>query len=147
MIPLLPGGLGAVDGMMILFYSSAGITASISAAATVVERLISFWMTTFLGLLVLPFYGTSVLDKSFELKESEDANNDISDEERKILEQLSEEDEFAKDILYAEKEKAEEKGSKDSKDEPHLEVLDDEEEAVLEVLDDEEELLKEEIKN
>ena len=147
MIPLLPGGLGAVDGMMILFYSSAGITASISAAATVVERLISFWMTTFLGLLVLPFYGTSVLDKSFELKESEDANNDISDEERKILEQLSEEDEFAKDILYAEKEKAEEKGSKDSKDEPHLEVLDDEEEAVLEVLNDEEELLEEEIKN
>ena len=146
MIPLLPGGLGAVDGMMILFYSGAGITASISAAATVVERLISFWMTTFLGLLVLPFYGTSVLDKSFELKESENANTEISEEERKILEQLSEEDEFARDILDGEKEKADE-SSKDSKDEPHLEVLDDEKETVLEVLDDEEELLEEEIKN
>ena len=146
MIPLLPGGLGAVDGMMILFYSGAGITASISAAATVVERLISFWMTTFLGLLVLPFYGTSVLDKSFELKESENANSEISEEERKILEQLSEEDEFARDILDGEKEKADE-SSKDSNDEPHLEVLDDEKETVLEVLDDEEELLEEEIKN
>ena len=146
MIPLLPGGLGAVDGMMILFYSGAGITASISAAATVVERLISFWMTTFLGLLVLPFYGTSVLDKSFELKESENANSEISEEERKILEQLSEEDEFGRDILDGEKEKADE-SSKDSKDEPHLEVLDDEKETVLEVLDDEEELLEEEIKN
>lgn len=146
MIPLLPGGLGAVDGMMILFYSGAGITASISAAATVVERLISFWMTTFLGLLVLPFYGTSVLDKSFELKESENANTEISEEERKILEQLSEEDEFARDILDGEKEKADE-SSKDSKDEPHLDVLDDEKETVLEVLDDEEELLEEEIKN
>ena len=62
MIPLLPGGLGAVDGIMIVFYSAAGITASISAAATVIERLISFWMATILGLCILPYYGTSVLD-------------------------------------------------------------------------------------
>ena len=63
MIPLLPGGLGAVDGIMIIFYSAAGITASISAAATVIERLISFWMTTILGMVILPYYGSSVLDK------------------------------------------------------------------------------------
>lgn len=66
MIPLLPGGLGAVDGIMILFYSGAGITASISAAATVIERLISYWMTTIIGLLILPFYGASVLDTSVD---------------------------------------------------------------------------------
>ena len=70
MIPLLPGGLGAVDGIMIIFYSAAGITASISAAATVIERLISFWMTTIVGLVILPYYGSSVLDKiSFDSKE------------------------------------------------------------------------------
>ena len=63
MIPLLPGGIGAIDGIMILFYSAAGITASISAAATVVERLISFWMVTIIGLVILPYYGSSVLDK------------------------------------------------------------------------------------
>lgn len=63
MIPLLPGGLGAVDGIMIIFYSAAGITASISAAATVIERLISFWMATIIGLVILPYYGSSVLDK------------------------------------------------------------------------------------
>ena len=63
MIPLLPGGLGAVDGIMILFYSAAGITPSISAAATVIERLISFWMTTIIGMVILPYYGSSVLDK------------------------------------------------------------------------------------
>ena len=63
MIPLLPGGLGAVDGIMIIFYSAAGITASISAAATVIERLISFWMATIIGMCILPYYGTSVLDK------------------------------------------------------------------------------------
>lgn len=63
MIPLLPGGLGAIDGLMILFYSSAGITSSISAAATVIERLISFWMATILGLLILPKYGSAALNK------------------------------------------------------------------------------------
>ena len=63
MIPLLPGGLGAVDGLMILFYSAAGISASVSAAATVIERLISFWMATILGMVILPYYGSSVLDR------------------------------------------------------------------------------------
>ena len=63
MIPLLPGGLGAVDGLMIVFYTSAGVSASISAAATVIERLISFWMATIIGLVILPYYGSSILDK------------------------------------------------------------------------------------
>lgn len=75
MIPLLPGGLGAVDGIMIIFYSAAGITASISAAATVIERLISFWMATIIGLMILPHYGSAVWDKislssSDEIEES-----------------------------------------------------------------------------
>jgi glycosyltransferase 2 family protein len=55
MIPLHPGGMGAVDGMMILFFSLAGIPPSVSAAATIVERLISFWMTSFLGITLLPY--------------------------------------------------------------------------------------------
>ncbi|WP_298501358.1 UPF0104 family protein [uncultured Methanobrevibacter sp.] len=63
MIPLLPGGLGAVDGLMIIFYSAAGISTSVSAAATVIERLISFWMTTIIGLVIMPYYGSAVLDK------------------------------------------------------------------------------------
>ena len=76
MIPLLPGGLGVVDGIMIGFYSVAGISPSISAAATVIERLISFWMATILGMVILPHYGSSILDKisfsssSDELQES-----------------------------------------------------------------------------
>ena len=48
---------------MIVFYSAAGVTASISAAVTVIERLISFWMTTIIGLVILPYYGSSALDK------------------------------------------------------------------------------------
>ena len=64
MVPLLPGGLGAVDGIMVVFYSVAGISASVSAAATVIERLISLWMATILGMVILPHYGSSILDRS-----------------------------------------------------------------------------------
>jgi len=63
MIPLLPGGLGAVDGMMILLYSYAGIPPSVSAASTIVERLISFWMTSILGVAFLPYFGADAVEK------------------------------------------------------------------------------------
>lgn len=76
MIPLLPGGLGAVDGVMILFYSTAGISASLSAAATVIERLISFWLATVIGMLILPHYGSSVLDKISLSSKSDDEYDD-----------------------------------------------------------------------
>ena len=135
MVPLLPGGLGAVDGIMILFYANAGITASLSAAATVVERLISFWMTTFVGLIFLTMFGTSVLDKAFALAESKD---DKAEEDTKAIEELPKEDEAIDD-------------SDSNEEEVPLEVLEDEEseeEAVLEVLDDEEkEVLEEKVQN
>nr|WP_294998913.1 UPF0104 family protein [uncultured Methanobrevibacter sp.] len=79
MIPLLPGGLGAVDGMMIIFYSAAGISSSVSAAATVIERLISFWMVTILGLVILPKYGSSIWDK-ISLGSSEEIEESLSEE-------------------------------------------------------------------
>lgn len=84
MIPLLPGGLGAVDGLMILFYSAAGIPASISAAATVIERLISFWMTTIIGMVLMPYYGADVLDKISSTSSPEEleevAENEIEEQ-------------------------------------------------------------------
>ncbi len=63
LIPLIPGGLGAVDGVMILLFSAAGVPPTISAAATIVERLISFWMTSIIGAVMLPYFGTSVVEK------------------------------------------------------------------------------------
>lgn len=119
MVPLLPGGLGAVDGIMILLYSGAGITASISAAATLVERLISFWMATFLGLIFLMMYGTNVLDSSFSLAESESANNDeLSEEGKRILNQIEE--------------NSSSDSSNEDSEEPVLEIVDEEEKEVLE---------------
>ena len=134
MVPLLPGGLGAVDGIMILFYANAGITASLSAAATVVERLISFWMTTFVGLIFLTMFGTSVLDKAFALAGS----NKDDEKDTKSIEESSEENEIIDD-------------ADSNEDKAHLEVLEgeeSEEEAVLEVLDDKEkEVLEEKVQN
>lgn len=93
MIPALPGGLGAVDGVMILFYSSAGISPSISAAATVIERLISFWMTTMIGFAILPYYGASVLDKiSFSSVSEEETAKEIIEELDYIEENEQKED-------------------------------------------------------
>lgn len=64
MIPALPGGLGAVEGVMFFLYSLAGIPTSISTAASLIERAISFWMVSILGLATLPYFGTGVLDKA-----------------------------------------------------------------------------------
>lgn len=144
MVPLLPGGLGAIDGVMILFYSRSGITASLSAAATVVERSISFGMTTILGLIFLMKYGTSILDASFKLAESEKAENseEITEDEQKILDQLSEDGAKSEDS----DENREEAVLEVLDDEPSIEVVDEENE-VLEVLDEKEEILEDKIKN
>lgn len=48
---------------MIVFYSAAGVSPSVSAAVTVVERLISFWMVSAMGIAVLPYFGSSVAEK------------------------------------------------------------------------------------
>ena len=61
-IPILPGGLGSIDGVMILLYSLAGISASVSTAATLVERMISLWMVIIIGVILLPFFGTKALE-------------------------------------------------------------------------------------
>ncbi|MDO5848056.1 MAG: UPF0104 family protein [Methanobrevibacter sp.] len=80
MIPALPGGIGAVDGIMIIFYSMAGISTSISAAATVVERLISFWMVTIIGMCIVPYYGKSVFDKISFNPKADQTFDEITDE-------------------------------------------------------------------
>jgi uncharacterized protein (TIRG00374 family) len=80
MIPLLPGGLGAVDGLMIGLYSKAGCPAGLAGPVTMVERLISFWMASIIGLVILPHYGSSVLEKISIGNSAEELDKSISDE-------------------------------------------------------------------
>jgi uncharacterized protein (TIRG00374 family) len=63
MIPLLPGGLGAVEVMMVGLFTAGGVPKEISAVGMLIERLISFWMTTIIGLIILPHYGISAAEK------------------------------------------------------------------------------------
>jgi len=80
MIPLLPGGLGTVDGVMIGFYSKAGVSLSLAAPVTLIERLISFWMATIIGLVILPHYGSSVLEKRSISTSAKDLDESIENE-------------------------------------------------------------------
>jgi uncharacterized protein (TIRG00374 family) len=48
-IPLLPGGLGIVDGAMILALSQGGLSSGHSAAGVAVYRLISFFLVALIG--------------------------------------------------------------------------------------------------
>ncbi|WP_407374953.1 UPF0104 family protein [Methanobrevibacter sp.] len=80
MIPLLPGGLGAIDGLMIGLYSRAGCTPSLAGPVTMVERMISFWMASIIGLVILPHYGSSVLEKISIGNSAEELDKSISDE-------------------------------------------------------------------
>ncbi|MDR3222668.1 MAG: UPF0104 family protein [Methanobrevibacter sp.] len=59
MVPLLPGGLGAVELMMMGLFASVGVPNEIGVAVTIIERGISFWLPTFIGLPLLSYYGYS----------------------------------------------------------------------------------------
>lgn len=79
MIPLLPGGLGAVELMMMGLFASAGVPNEVSAAVTIIERGISFWLPIFVGLLLLPYYGYS----------SDKITNEYKSADSKIIEEFS----------------------------------------------------------
>ncbi|MBU7018426.1 MAG: flippase-like domain-containing protein [Theionarchaea archaeon] len=48
-IPLLPGGLGSTDGIMMLLYYSFQFPAALAVTASLLDRFISFWIMTAVG--------------------------------------------------------------------------------------------------
>jgi hypothetical protein len=51
-IPLTPAGLGLVEGLMLVILSSLGISKDLALAATIVDRLISYWILVAVGTIV-----------------------------------------------------------------------------------------------
>jgi hypothetical protein len=50
LIPLfLPGGLGAVDGVMALLYISSGVPKETALLSTLLYRLVAYWLNTVMG--------------------------------------------------------------------------------------------------
>ena len=52
---ILPGGVGVIEATMAALFSSLGVPKEISIVAVIGFRLISFWLTTFVGLSLSPF--------------------------------------------------------------------------------------------
>jgi len=52
---ILPGGVGVIEATMAALFTSLGVPAEISIVAVIGYRLISFWLTTFIGLSLSPF--------------------------------------------------------------------------------------------
>lgn len=52
---ILPGGVGVIEATMAALFSSLGVPKEISIVAVIGYRLISFWLTTFVGLSLSPF--------------------------------------------------------------------------------------------
>lgn len=52
-IPILPGGLGSTDGILIFLYLTFGFPAAAAVSASLLDRFISFWMVTTVGGLIV----------------------------------------------------------------------------------------------
>jgi len=49
-LPLFPGGLGSMEPVMIIIYTSSGLSLAAAGMQTLLDRTLSFWLTTVLGL-------------------------------------------------------------------------------------------------
>ncbi|MBU7027391.1 MAG: flippase-like domain-containing protein [Theionarchaea archaeon] len=48
-LPILPGGLGSIDGAMVFLYFSFGFPAALAVTASLLDRFLSFWMMMAVG--------------------------------------------------------------------------------------------------
>ena len=48
-VPLLPGGLGSVDGIMAFLYLSFDFPPAAAVSASLLDRFISFWIVSAVG--------------------------------------------------------------------------------------------------
>ncbi len=67
MVPLLPGGLGTTEGVMILIFSIFGVSTAVSASVTLLDRLLSYWFGIFIGSICF-FYSNKFIKKKMKNK-------------------------------------------------------------------------------
>ncbi|NPB01725.1 MAG: UPF0104 family protein [Methanopyri archaeon] len=76
-LPLFPGGLGLVELSTASVYKLFGLGAGISAAATLLDRLISYWFVNVVGLtsaFILTKRGLREVEDAIRARESRDDN-------------------------------------------------------------------------
>ncbi len=68
-LPFLPGGLGAIETTMIGAYSASGISLVVAGVGTLIDRFISYWLFSFIG-LVSSYYLKRRLKHDYKLGSS-----------------------------------------------------------------------------
>jgi uncharacterized protein (TIRG00374 family) len=53
--PLLPGGVGIVEGTMAALYTSLGVPGAVTVVVILVYRFLSFWLPSLLGFPLIPY--------------------------------------------------------------------------------------------
>jgi uncharacterized protein (TIRG00374 family) len=56
-MPVSPGGLGFIEAAMIIVFTSAGVPLAVAGMVTIIDRLISYWGLTFVGLVPSYYLG------------------------------------------------------------------------------------------
>jgi len=59
-LPLLPGGLGSMESVMIIIYTSSGISLAAAGMQTLIDRTLSFWLVTGIGLMAAYLTGIDI---------------------------------------------------------------------------------------
>lgn len=54
-LPILPGGLGSIDGVMVFLYYSFRFPVAVAMTASLMDRFISFWIMLAVGVVVVIF--------------------------------------------------------------------------------------------
>ncbi len=63
-LPFGVGGVGLTEGTMILIYSTSAINSVVASLATLIDRLISYWLMIFVGLPVAGYLGIEAREES-----------------------------------------------------------------------------------
>ncbi|MFC2143210.1 lysylphosphatidylglycerol synthase transmembrane domain-containing protein [Candidatus Aenigmatarchaeota archaeon] len=67
-IPWLPGGLGLIEGGLAFAFVTLGVPSAIAASGAILDRIITFWLIIFVGIVLVSFYAWELKGIKNEIK-------------------------------------------------------------------------------
>lgn len=62
---MIPGGVGIIESTMVALYTSLGVENSVATVITLTYRLLSFWLPSITGFVLLPYFNR-LISKNYE---------------------------------------------------------------------------------